>query len=210
MPTPHQLTSIIAVSITIGILVSYWLEYGTQYIGGPRCAPDIPYTGGTPSNPTFDPSQDVGPHGCTGQSAAAWRIPFAMQLAPAAVLGVGMLFFPETPRFYLMRRREDRALRALAKLRRTHPDSDSLREEYLAIKAEVLFDEAVARDKFPGKSGVGLWLAQYASLFSSWPAFRRISVGCCIMFFQQVSTYTTERLTCTFTDISGSLWAVMR
>lgn len=58
-------------SITLGILVSYWLEYGTQYIGGHRCAPDIPYSGGTAAKPTFDPTRDVGPGGCTGQSDAA-------------------------------------------------------------------------------------------------------------------------------------------
>ncbi|KAK3185943.1 hypothetical protein K4F52_005398 [Lecanicillium sp. MT-2017a] len=143
-------------SITLGILVSYWLEYGTQYIGGTRCAPDIPYTGGTPENPTFDPRNDVGPNGCTGQSEAAWRVPFALQILPAIILGIGMLFFPESPRYYLMRHQEQKALRSLAQLRRVHPDSDCLREEYLSIKAEVLFDEATARDKFPGQSGLGL------------------------------------------------------
>ncbi|ORY56995.1 general substrate transporter [Pseudomassariella vexata] len=151
-------------SITLGILVSYWLEYGTQYIGGTRCAPDIPYTGGTSSNPKFDPRTDVGPHGCTGQSQAAWRVPFSLQIAPALILGIGMIFFPESPRFFLMRNKEDKALRALAKLRRVHPDSETLREEYLSIKAEVLFDESVSRDKFPGKTGFSLWCSQYASL----------------------------------------------
>lgn len=181
---PPELT-MSTVSITLGILVSYWLEYGTQYIGGTRCAPDIPYTGGTESNRQFDPRHDVGPNGCTGQSEAAWRVPFALQIAPALILGIGMVFFPESPRFFLMRKQEDKALKALAKLRRVHPDSDSLREEYLSIKAEVLFDEATARDHFPGKSGVSLFFAQYADLISSWPSFKRLSVGCVIMFLQQ-------------------------
>ncbi|KAK2595639.1 hypothetical protein QQS21_006610 [Conoideocrella luteorostrata] len=175
----------IRVSITLGILVSYWLEYGTQYIGGTRCSPDIPYTGGTPSNREFDPRRDVGLNGCTGQSEAAWRVPFALQIAPALILGVGMLFFPESPRFYLMRSNEEKALRALGTIRRVDADSDSLREEYLGIKAEVLFDEHTARDKFPGKSGISLYLSQYASLVSTWPAFKRLSVGCVIMFLQQ-------------------------
>lgn len=172
-------------SITLGILFSYWLEYGTQYIGGVRCAPDIPYTGGAPGNPTFHPINDVGPEGCTGQSSAAWRFPFALQIAPALVLGIGFIFFPESPRFYLMRKKEEHALKALATIRGVHPDTDSLRHEYLAIKAEVLFEESLDRDKFPGKSGVSLYLAQYSSLISTWPAFKRLAVGCCIMFFQQ-------------------------
>lgn len=175
------------VSITLGILVSYWLEYGTQYIGGTRCAPDIPYTGGTASNPTFDPIKDVGPHGCTGQSDAAWRVPFALQVAPALILGIGMAFFPESPRFFLMRRKEEKTLSALAQLRRVHPDSDSLREEYLMIKAETLFDESVAKDKYPGKTGLSLYMAQHVSLVSTWPAFKRLAVGCCVMFFQVIA-----------------------
>ncbi|KAI8180660.1 MFS glucose transporter mfs1 [Colletotrichum sp. SAR 10_86] len=136
-------------SITLGILVSYWLEYGTQYIGGTRCAPDIPYTGGTSELPTFDPRNDVGPDGCTGQSSASWRVPFGLQIFPALVLGLGMVFFPESPRFYLMRHKEDKALAALAKVRGLHPDTESLRAEYLGIKAEVLFDESLNLGRRP-------------------------------------------------------------
>ncbi|ENH66437.1 Putative quinate permease [Fusarium oxysporum f. sp. cubense race 1] len=151
-------------SITLGILVSYWLEYGTQYIGGHRCAPDIPYS---------------------GQSEAAWRVPFALQIFPALVLGIGMIVFPESPRFYLMRHKEDQALAALAQLRQVHVDSESIRAEYLAIKTEVLFDESVSAEKFPGKKGLSLFAAQHVALVSTWPAFKRLAIGCCIMFFQQ-------------------------
>ncbi|RKK70584.1 hypothetical protein BFJ69_g11750 [Fusarium oxysporum] len=172
-------------SITLGILVSYWLEYGTQYIGGHRCAPDIPYSGGTSDKRTFDPRYDVGPNGCTGQSEAAWRVPFALQIFPALVLGIGMIFFPESPRFYLMRHKEDQALAALAQLRQVHIDSESIRAEYLAIKTEVLFDESVSAEKFPGKKGLSLFAAQHVALVSTWPAFKRLAIGCCIMFFQQ-------------------------
>ncbi|OAA40587.1 D-xylose-proton symporter [Metarhizium rileyi] len=172
-------------SITLGILVSYWLEYGTQHIGGSRCAPDIPYTGGTQADRVFDPRRDVGPNGCTGQSEAAWRVPFALQIVPALVLGVGMVFFPESPRFYVMRKKEEKALDALGQLRRVHADSDILREEYLAIKAEVLFDESIARDNFAGQHGVLLYVSQYASLVSTWPDLKRLLVGCGTMFLQQ-------------------------
>ncbi|KAL2128543.1 hypothetical protein VTI74DRAFT_9041 [Chaetomium olivicolor] len=172
-------------SITIGILISYWLEYGTQFIGGTRCAPDIPYTGGTTSAPTFDPYADVGQDGCSGQSEASWRLPFALQILPALILGIGMLLYPESPRYYLMRDNEEKALAALTRLRRAKPQDEALRREYLEIKAEVLFEESVARDKFPGKTGVALWLAQFKSLVNTWPAFKRLSVGCCTMFFQQ-------------------------
>lgn len=174
-----------AVSITLGILVSYWLEYGTQYIGGTRCAPDIPYTGGSASEPEFDPVADVGTGSCTGQSEASWRLPLAMQILPAVILGLGMLFYPESPRYFLMRQKEDKALEALACIRRVDVESEALCREYLAIKAEVLFEETLARDRYPGKTGVSLYLAQYSSLVSNKASLRRLTIGCVVMFFQQ-------------------------
>jgi MFS family permease len=180
-------------SITLGILVSYWLEYGTQYIGGTRCAPDIAYSGGTPSEHTFDPFNDVGPDGCTGQSDAAWRVPFALQIVPGLVLGIGMLFFPESPRYYCMRDNEEAGVKALARVRRTSVDDEMLQREYLSIKAEVIFEESFNREKFPGKTGISLYLAGYTTLFSTKPAFRRTAIGCCVMFFQQFIGCESQR-----------------
>lgn len=172
-------------SITLGILVSYWLEYGTQYIGGTRCAPDIPYSGGTPSERTFDPRHDIGPNGCTGQSGAAWRVPFALQIIPGIVLGIGMLFFPESPRYYCMRDNEEAGISALARVRRTSTDDELVQKEYLSIKAEVMFEQAFNREKFPGKTGISLYLYGYTTLFSTRPSFKRTAIGCCVMFLQQ-------------------------
>lgn len=179
--------TVVLVSITLGILASFWIEFGTQYIGGTRCAPDVSYTGGTASDPSFEPYTDVGPNGCTGQSEASWRFPLALQILPALILGVGMLFYPESPRYYLMRQQESKALHALARIRRADIESEDLCREYLAVKAEVLFEQSYARDKFPGKTGVPLYLAQYVSLVSSVPSLKRLAVGCVVMFFQQVS-----------------------
>jgi MFS family permease len=171
-------------SITLGILVSYWLEYGTHYIGGTRCDPSTPYSGGTSAVPTFNPYRDA-PNGCTGQSTASWRVPFALQIFPALVLGIGMLFYPESPRFWLMTGKEDQALAALSRIRRMQPTDQRLRNEFIAIKAEVLFEQALVAEKFHGWTGVRLWTAQYTALVSTWPNFRRLAIGCCIMFFQQ-------------------------
>ncbi|KAK4892811.1 hypothetical protein LTR27_008725 [Elasticomyces elasticus] len=172
-------------SITLGILVSYWLEYGTHYIGGVRCAAEIPYTGGTLAVPTFDPYNDVPLGGCNGQSQASWRVPLALQNLPALLLGIGMIYFPETPRWLLMSGQDERALRSLSRLRKRPEDDMAVREEFLAYKAEVLFERSFAEKTYPGKSGVSLAAAQYYALVSSWSNFRRLAIGCCIMFFQQ-------------------------
>ncbi|KAJ5624533.1 Major facilitator superfamily domain general substrate transporter [Penicillium lagena] len=185
---PGQLYAFInnfSVSITIGILISYWIDYGTNYIGGSRCAPNIPYTGGTPSARTFNAYQDVPPGGCTGQSEASWRLPLAIQIVPAIILGVGMLFFPDTPRWLLMKERDDESLNALSKLRRQSRDSPLVLNEYLEIKASIMLENTFAKDHFPNMSGFRLHLAQYMTFLTTWSRFKRLAIGCCVMFFQQ-------------------------
>lgn len=172
-------------SITIGILASFWIDYGTHYIGGTRCSPSVPYTGGTASSPSFDPYTDVGPNGCTGQSTAAWRIPLALQILPALILGIGMIFYPDTPRWLLLQERDEEAFRALSKLRRFPADHPSIVSEALDIKASILLENTYVRDNYNGASGLKLHVSQYLSLFTNKSRFRRLAIGCCVMFFQQ-------------------------
>ncbi|PYH65264.1 sugar porter family MFS transporter [Aspergillus vadensis CBS 113365] len=173
-------------SVTIGILISYWIDYGTNYIGGTRCAPNIPYTGGTASSPSFDPYTDIPQDGiCTGQSEASWRLPLAIQIIPALTLGLGMLFFPDSPRWLLMKERDDEALQALSRLRRQATSNPDLTNEYLEIKASIMLENSFARERFPDLSGFRLHAAQYISLVTTWARFKRLAIGCCIMFFQQ-------------------------
>lgn len=84
-----------------------------------------------------------------------------------------------------MRDNEEAGIRALAKVRQRNADDEVVQKEYLAIKAEVIFQEQYAREKFPGRSGISLYIAGYSTLFSTWPAFKRTAIGCCVMFFQQ-------------------------
>ncbi|KAL3480207.1 general substrate transporter [Aspergillus californicus] len=172
-------------SITLGILLSYWIDFGTSHIGGTRCAANTPYTGGTTDDPTFDPYTDVPANGCTGQSEVSWRLPFSLQIVPALILGIGMLFFPDTPRWLLMQERDDEAISSLSNLRRTSRDDPVLRTEYMDIKASIMLENSLAQSNWPGLVGVRLHAAQYISLINSWPRFRRLAIGCCVMFFQQ-------------------------
>lgn len=59
--------------ITVGIMVAFWLDYGTQHIGG-----------------TGD-----------GQSPASWRLPLALQCAFSLVLAIGTIFLPYSPRWLM-------------------------------------------------------------------------------------------------------------
>lgn len=145
-------------------MISYWIDYGTNYIGGSRCAPNIPYSGGTASSPKFDPYHDVPSGGCTAQSEASWRLPLALQIVPAVILGIGMLFFPDSPRWLLMKERDDDSLTALSRLRRQARDSQALQNEYLEIRASIMLENTFAKENFPNLSGFRLHAAQVCVL----------------------------------------------
>lgn len=151
-------------SITIGILASFWIDYGTHYIGGTRCAPEIPYTGGTADLRTFNPYKDIGPNGCSGQSEASWRIPLALQIAPALILGGGMFFYPDTPRWLLAQERDEEAFSTLSKLRGLAPDHPEIVAEVLDVKAAIILENTIVKENHPGLSGVKLHAAQVCGI----------------------------------------------
>jgi MFS family permease len=92
-----SLVALQQLAITFGILVSYWIAYGTSFIGGPG----------------------------DQQTSAAWRIPLGLQLIPAIVLCVGAFFLPYSPRWLMLRGREEECLMTLANLRDAEPESVS-------------------------------------------------------------------------------------
>jgi hypothetical protein len=136
------------------------VDYGTHYIGGTRCSPGIAYTGGTASDRTFDPYTDIGPDGCTGQSDAAWRIPLSLQIVPALILGIGMIWYPDSPRWLLMQERDEEAFKALSRLRRHPADHPELVAEALDIKASIIVENTFIREHHAGKTGFQLHMAQ--------------------------------------------------
>lgn len=174
-------------SITIGILVSYWIDYGCNYIGGTRCDPDTPYSGGTSDSPKFDPRSDVGPDGCTGQSTAAWRIPLGLQIFPAIVLFGAMFVLPYSPRWLVSKNRDDEAIRALATLRRLPIDNEEIHDEYALIKADVLFEKTALPEHLKHLSGPARFFGEYWNILTTWSHFKRVFIGSAVMFFQQFS-----------------------
>lgn len=187
-------------AITTGIMISFWIDYGTQYIGG---------TG-------------------SGQQDAAWLVPLCLQLVPAVLLGVGMIFMPFSPRWLEHHGREPEARRTLAMLRSLPQDHELIELEYMEIKAQSIFEKRTVAERFPqladgsSWSTVKLQFIAIGSLFKSMPMFRRVILATVTMFFQQwtginagnyhtLTTHASDLLTdqqCSFvlctTDFSGS------
>ncbi|KAJ5537675.1 hypothetical protein N7513_005627 [Penicillium frequentans] len=159
-----SLVAVQQLAITFGIMVSFWIGYGTNYIGG---------TG-------------------AGQSDAAWLIPICIQILPALVLAAGMiLFMPQSPRHLMNTGREEECLQTLARLRGSTTDDLLVRIEHLEIKSLYLFERETAAEKYPHlqdgsfKSNFKMGLNDYMSLITNKSLFKRTSVACMIMVFQQ-------------------------
>lgn len=151
-------------AITFGILVSFWIDYGTNYIGGT----------------TLGFQQD-----------AAWLVPICLQLFPAIILFVGMIFMPFSPRWLVHHGREGEARKILANLRGLSADHELVELEFLEIKAQSQFEKRTVAEHFPHLRELTAWntfklqFVAIKSLFQTKAMFKRVVVASVTMFFQQ-------------------------
>ncbi|KAI0628432.1 MFS monosaccharide transporter [Trametes polyzona] len=67
----------------------------------------------------------------------AWRIPIAIQFVWAAVLFAGMLWLPETPRWFMKKGRETAASHSLSRLMSSHPNDPEVIAELDGIRQSL-------------------------------------------------------------------------
>lgn len=78
-----------------------------------------------------------GSHHMPNTSSFQWRFPLAFQALPAALLCVGMLWFPESPRHLIATDRLDEAMDILMKLHGDGTNEDWVRTEFNEIKLTI-------------------------------------------------------------------------
>lgn len=117
---------------------------------------------------------------------ASFRFPLGLQMLSATILGVGIHFFPYSPRWLALVNRPEDCLNSLCKLRRLPPTDSRVQTEYQGILAEVEFQNALQERLHPGAHGIKLELLQWLDLFSR-KLWRRVIVGVGVCFFQQFS-----------------------
>jgi MFS family permease len=151
-------------AITFGILVSYWIAYGTNYIGGT----------------SYDPVTR------TGQSTAAWRVPLALQIVPGIVLCVGACFLPFSPRWLMLKGREQECLDVLCYLRNGPPDDPAINFEFKSLQAERMAEKIRAQEVH-GQADEN-WrtaLSDYRRIFTTKSLLHRLLVGAGAQMLQQ-------------------------
>ncbi|KAK9372293.1 general substrate transporter [Lipomyces chichibuensis] len=85
-------------------------------------------------------------YGCSFiDSTAAFRIPWAIQAVPAIILGIGLFWFPRSPRWLASKDRWDEALKVLAFLRTTKNDINDplVLAEYREIEDQIRFEREI-------------------------------------------------------------------
>jgi MFS family permease len=167
LSAPHMrglLVSFYQLATILGIMLSFWVGYGSNYIGG---------TG-------------------EGQSNLAWRLPSIIQGIPAVCLAFGIWFMPFSPRWLVKVGRDEEARSTLAWMRNLPADHDDVDAEYLEIKAEALFEQKAFVRDFPklaekGDSRLRQQFSQYVMCFRSKDNFKRVCIAWMVMFWQQWS-----------------------
>ncbi|KAF0318364.1 MFS monosaccharide transporter [Colletotrichum asianum] len=116
----------------------------------------------------------------------AFRLLFALQMAPALMVGLGIHFFPFSPRWLAMVGRDEDSLGALTKLRRVTVSDERVQAKWKGILSEVRFQQAMVARDHPSTNAFTAELAQWADLFR--PRYlKRTTIALAIPFFQQFS-----------------------
>ncbi|RSL69052.1 hypothetical protein CEP53_002369 [Fusarium sp. AF-6] len=140
-------------AITFGIMISFWIDYGCNYIGGTEI---------------------------DTQSDAAWLVPICLQLVPALILFIGMMWMPFSPRWLIHHDREAEAREILADLRGLPTDHELIELEFLEIKAQSLFEKRSLAERFPHLQALtasNIFKLQFVAiraLFQSRAMFKRV------------------------------------
>src|SRR5258706_3680007 len=70
-------------------------------------------------------------------SNLAWQIPIICQIPIAIILGVGILLFPESPRWLLVKGKEDMARKSFGKFYGKDPHSDEITAQIQEVQQHI-------------------------------------------------------------------------
>lgn len=106
-------------------------------------------------------------------SATQWRIPFALQMLPGALLLSGIFFQSESPRWLVEKNRISDARKSLAHIRSRPQDDPEVDSEL-----EAIVEDFNGHEKMP-------LLAQIRATCKDGKVFYTFSMGVVLMFWQQ-------------------------
>merc|ERR1712169_23511 len=112
----------------------------------------------------------------------SYRIPIAIQFPWALILGGGLLFLPDSPRYFVKKGKLAKAKNALARVRGQPEDSIYVQSEL----SEIIANEEYERALIPSTTWFGSWANCFkGSVFSPNSNLRRTILGTSLQMMQQ-------------------------
>jgi len=112
----------------------------------------------------------------------SYRIPIAIQFPWALILGGGLLFLPDSPRYFVKKGKLAKAKNALARVRGQPEDSIYVQSEL----SEIIANEEYERALIPSTTWFGSWANCFkGSVFSPNSNLRRTVLGTSLQMMQQ-------------------------
>ncbi|OJD34080.1 high-affinity glucose protein [Diplodia corticola] len=120
------------------------------------------------------------------EGQASFRVPFGLQMVCSTILGIGIHFYPYSPRWLALVDRPREALQSLSRLRRLPETDVRVQMEHADILSEVEIERCVQEKRHPGAKRLKLEVLGWLDLFRK-KVWRRTAVGVGVAFFQQFS-----------------------
>lgn len=115
-------------------------------------------------------------------NTGAYRVPIAIQFPWALILGIGLLFLPDSPRYFVKKGQIQQAIDALSRVRGQPPNSEYVQTEI----AEIVANEEYERALIPSTTWFGSWANCFkGSLWSAKSNLRRTILGTSLQMMQQ-------------------------
>lgn len=116
--------------------------------------------------------------------SGSYRIPIGIQFLWALILGVGLFFLPESPRYFVKKDRLEDAAKSLSSVRGQPVESEYIQAELAEIIANHQYEMSV----IPTTSYLGGWANCFAgSLWNGSSNLRRTLLGILMQMMQQLT-----------------------
>ncbi|OAA52972.1 Sugar/inositol transporter [Cordyceps fumosorosea ARSEF 2679] len=116
------------------------------------------------------------------ETTASYRIPIGIQFPWGVILGGGLLFLPESPRYYIKKGQIQKAVASISRLRGQPESSEYVQSEV----AEIVANEEYERALIPSTTWFGSWANCFkGSLWTGKSNLRRTILGTSLQMMQQ-------------------------
>ncbi|KAF9423328.1 hypothetical protein BGZ76_003667 [Entomortierella beljakovae] len=116
------------------------------------------------------------------QNSSSYRIPIGLQMLWALILGVGLMFLPESPRYFIKKGMIDEARKALGRVRGQDPNSHYIEAELNEIHANHEYEKRLTSET----GYIGSWLLCFSgSIGLASSNVRKTLLGITLQMMQQ-------------------------